>query len=91
MNHEREGVSHGYGRCHARGPELMDRSKQAAAVVVIAIGLIVVSIGAVVLLSELKKERETREKLEEEVSALQLHVEELKVRKVIDLGSWIVD
>ena len=69
----------------------MDRSKQAAAVVVIAIGLIVVAIGAVVLLSELKKERETREKLEEEVSALQLHVEELKVRKVIDLGSWIVD
>ena len=69
----------------------MDRSKQAAAVVVIAIGLIVVAIGAVVLLSELKKERETREKLEEEVSALQLQVEELKVRKVIDLGSWIVD
>ena len=69
----------------------MDRSKQAAAVVVIAIGLIVVAIGAVVLLSELKKERATREKLEEEVSALQLQVEELKVRKVIDLGSWIVD
>ncbi len=69
----------------------MDRSKQAAAVVVIAIGLIVVAIGAVVLLSELKKERETREKLEEEVSALQLQVEELKVRKVIDVGSWIVD
>ena len=69
----------------------MDRSKQAAAVVVIAIGLIVVAIGAVVLLSELKKERETREKLEEEVSALQLQVEELKVRKVKDLGSWIVD
>jgi len=69
----------------------MDRSKQAAAVVVIAIGLIVVAIGAVVLLSELKKERETREKLEEEVSALQLQVEELKVRKVKDLGGWIVD
>ncbi len=69
----------------------MDRSKQAAAVVVIAIGLIVVAIGAVVLLSELKKERETREKLEEEISALQLRVEELKVRKVKDLGGWIVD
>ena len=69
----------------------MDRSKQAAAVVVIAIGLIVVAIGAVVLLSELKKERETREKLEEEVSALQLRVEELKVSKVKDLGGWIVD
>ena len=69
----------------------MDRSKQAAAVVVIAIGLIVVAIGAVVLLSELKKERETREKLDEEVSALQLRVEELKVRKVKDLGGWIVD
>ncbi len=68
----------------------MDRSKQAAAVVVIGIGLIIVAIGAVVLLSELKKEREAGEKLEEEVSALQLEVEKLKARKVKYLG-WIVE
>ncbi len=56
----------------------MKKSQQGAAVVVIAIGLIVVAIGAVVLISQLLEERAARERLEQETAQLRQEVESLK-------------
>ena len=58
----------------------MKKSQQGAAVAVIAIGLIVVAIGAVVLISQLLEERAARQRLEQEVTELRQEVERLKVR-----------
>jgi len=56
----------------------MDRSKQGAAVAVIAIGIIIVAISAGVLISELRKERAARKELEQETAQLQEEIEKLK-------------
>ena len=48
----------------------MKKSQEGAAVAVIAIGLVVVAIGAVVLISQLREERAARERLEQETTEL---------------------
>ena len=60
----------------------MNRSKHAAAVAVIAIGIIIVAISAGVLISELRKERAAREDLEQEAAQLQEEIETLKRQPV---------
>ncbi len=57
---------------------IMDRSKQGAAVAVIAIGIIIVAISAGVLISELRKERAARKEQEQETAQLQEEIEKLK-------------
>ncbi len=67
----------------------MKKSQQGAAVAVIAIGLIVVAIGAVVLISQLRDEKAARERLEQEVTELRQEVELLKARQIeIRKGNW---
>ena len=56
----------------------MKKSQQGAAVVVIAIGLIVVAIGAAVLISRLGEERAARGRLEQETAELRAEIEKLK-------------
>ena len=56
----------------------MKKSQQGAAVAVIAIGLIVVAIGAVVLISQLREERAARGRLEQETAELRAEIEKLK-------------
>ena len=58
----------------------MKKSQQGAAVAVVAIGLIVVAIGAVVLISQLREERAARERLEQEAVELRQEIENLKAR-----------
>ena len=60
----------------------MKKSQQGAAVAVIAIGLIVVAIGAVVLVSQLRDEKAARERLEQETTELRKEVELLQARLV---------
>ena len=60
----------------------MNRSKQATAVAVIAIGIVIVAISAGVLISELRKERAAREKLEQDATQLKLEIEQLKSRPI---------
>ncbi len=67
----------------------MKKSQQGAAVAVIAIGLIVVAIGAVVLISQLRNEKAARERLEQEMTELRQEVELLKARQIeIRKGNW---
>ena len=60
----------------------MKKSQQGAAVVVIAIGLIVVAIGAVVLISQLREERAARGRLEQETAELRAEIEKLKSQQL---------
>ena len=60
----------------------MKSTQQAAAVAVIAIGLIVVAIGAVVLISQVREERAARERLEQETAELRAAIEELKSQQL---------
>ena len=59
----------------------MNRSKQATAVAVIAIGIVIVAISAGILISELRKERAARERLEQEAVDLKLEIGKLKVQE----------
>ena len=61
----------------------MNRSKQATAVAVIAIGIVIVAISAGILISELRKERAARERLEQEAVHLKLEIGKLKVQEQI--------
>ncbi len=61
----------------------MKKSQQGAAVAVIAIGIVIVAISAGVLISELRKERAAREKLEQDTAQLKLEIEQLKSRPII--------
>ncbi len=56
----------------------MKKSQQGAAVAVIAIGIVIVAISAGVLISELRKERAARERLEQDVTQLREDMETLK-------------
>ena len=56
----------------------MKKSQQGAAVAVIAIGIVIVTISAGVLISELRKERAARERLEQDVTQLREDMETLK-------------
>ena len=70
----------------------MKKSQQGAAVAVIAIGLIVVAVGAVVLISQLREERAAREGLEQEVAELRQEIELLKARQNLKVRStWIIE
>ena len=71
----------------------MKKSQQGAAVAVIAIGLIVVTIGAVVLISQLREERAAREGLEREVAELRQEIELLKATaRILKVRStWIIE
>ncbi len=60
----------------------MKNTQQAAAVAVIAIGLIVVAIGAVVLISQVREERAARERLEQETAELRAEIEGLKSQQL---------
>ena len=60
----------------------MKKSQQGAAVAVIAIGLIVVAIGAVVLISQLREERAARGRLEQETAELRAEIEKLKTQQI---------
>ncbi len=62
----------------------MKKSQQGAAVAVIAIGIVIVAISAGVLISELKKDRAAREKLEQDTAQLKLEIEQLKSRPLVD-------
>ena len=61
----------------------MNKSQQSAAVAVIAIGIVIVAIGAGVLISELRKERAAREGLEQDAAQLKLEIEQLKSRPIV--------
>ncbi len=72
----------------------MNRPQQTVAIAICALGLLVVAIGAAVLLSELKKERDRREALEAEVTQLRTEIETLRIGRmsVVDravLRAWI--
>ncbi len=70
----------------------MKKSQQGAAVAVIAVGLIVVTISAVVLISQLREERAAREGLEREVAELRQEVQLLKARQNLKVRSaWIIE
>ena len=56
----------------------MKKAHQGAAIAVVAIGILVCLISAGVLVSELRKERAARERLEEETAQLRQEVEALK-------------
>ena len=58
----------------------MKSTQQAAAVAVIAIGLIVVAISAVVLISQVREERAAQERLEKETAELRQEGEKLRIR-----------
>ena len=62
----------------------MKKSQQGAAVAVIAIGIVIVAISAGVLISELRKERAAREKLEQDTAQLKLEIEQLKSRPIVE-------
>ncbi len=62
----------------------MKKSQQSAAVAVIAIGIIIVAISAGVLISELRKERAARAKLEQDAAQLKLEIEQLKSRPIVE-------
>ncbi len=61
----------------------MNRSKQATAVAVITIGIVIVAISAGILISELRKERAARERLEQEAVYLKLEIGKLKAQEQI--------
>ncbi len=61
----------------------MKKSQQGAAVAVIAIGIVIVAISAGVLISELRKERAARERLEQDAAQLKLEIEQLKSRPIL--------
>ncbi len=56
----------------------MKKNQQGAAVAVISIGIVIVAISAGVLISELRKERAARERLEQDTAQLKLEIEQLK-------------
>ena len=56
----------------------MKKTQQGAAIAVVAIGILVCLISAGVLISELRKERTARERLEQEAAELRQEVEALK-------------
>ncbi len=58
--------------------DLVKKSQQGAAIAVCAIGILVCMISAGVLVSELRRERAARERLEEEAAQLRQEVETLK-------------
>ncbi len=62
----------------------MKKSQQGAAAAVIGIGIVVVAISAGVLISELRKERAARERLEQEAVHLKLEIEKLKSRPIVE-------
>ncbi len=62
----------------------MKKSQQSAAVAVIAIGIVIVAISAGVLISELRKERAARERLEQDAAQLKLEIEQLKSKPTVD-------
>ncbi len=62
----------------------MKKSQQRAAVAVIAIGIAIVAISAGVLISELRKERAARERLEQDAAQLKLEIEQLKSRTIME-------
>ena len=64
----------------------MKKSQQGAAVAVIAIGLIVVAIGAMVLISQLQEERAARGRLEQETAELRAEIEMLKTQQILRSG-----
>ena len=57
----------------------MNKPQQTAAIAICALGLLVVAIGAAVLLTELRKERNRREELEAEVTRLTEEIEILRM------------
>ena len=61
----------------------MRKSQQGAAVAVIAIGIVIVAISAGVLISELRKERAARERLEQDATQLKLEIEQLKSQPIV--------
>lgn len=56
----------------------MKKSQQGATVVVCVLGLLVLAVGAGVLVNELRKERQARERLEHEAVQLKAEMEKLK-------------
>ena len=62
----------------------MNKTQQGAAVAVIAIGIVIVAISAGVLISELRKERAARAKLEQDAAQLKLEIEQLKSKPLVD-------
>ena len=60
----------------------MKKTHQGAAIAVCAIGILVCLIGAGVLISELRKERAARERLEQEAVQLRQEVESLKKKAI---------
>lgn len=62
----------------------MKRSQQGATIAVVAIGLIVLAVGAVILISQLLEERVSRRRLEQETAELRQEIENLKARPM----SW---
>ncbi len=63
----------------------MKKSQQGAAVAVVAIGLIVLAVGAIVLISQLLEERAARQRLEQEAAELRQEIEGLKAGRMRSL------
>ena len=67
----------------------MKKTHKGAAIAVCAIGILVCIISAGVLISELRKERAARERLEQEAVELRQEVEKLKKAPVrYSTGAW---
>ncbi len=72
----------------------MNKPQQTIAIAICGLGLLVVAIGAAVLLSELKTERDRREELGAEVTQLRAEIETLRMGRLsaVDravLRAWI--
>ncbi len=72
----------------------MNKPQQTVAIAICTLGLLVLAIGAAVLLSELKKERDRREELEAEATQLREEIETLRIGRLspVDqavLKAWI--
>ena len=69
----------------------MNKPQQTAAIAICTLGLLVLAIGAAVLLSELKKERDRREELEADVTQLRAEIETLRIGRDTGAGLSVVD
>ncbi len=69
----------------------MNKPQQTAAIAICALGLLVLAIGAAVLLSELKKERDRRKELEADVTQLRAEIETLRIGRETGAGLSVVD
>ncbi len=69
----------------------MKKTQQGAAIAVCAIGILVCLISAGVLVSELRKERAARERLEQEAAQLRQEVESLKKNRTVLLRDYTLE